>query len=397
MKVSGSDRLGEVVSPEQAMELAIQQAYMGLGRVQTNPLVGCTIVSQEGRLISFGYHSAFGKAHAEVDALGKIKDKSLLHGAKVFVTLEPCSHVGKTPSCAHTLAQLPIHSVIYGCKDPHPMAHGGHQVLMDARIKPELYQGHLEEDLEELNEPFLHNCFHQRAFVGLKVATSLDGALSLKSGESQWISNAVSRQKGHELRVKFDATLIGVQTYLNDDPHLNIRHPDYKGYPNKVIILDPHGKSLSTLHHSRLFKAHKPEDIYIVTTQETSNCSSSTTSQIAKGRAVTENKSSLGVQLHYVKEGSPIDLLHLCQELYQKFSISSILVEGGANTHSHFIHQKAAQKVYQFIAPILLGGVQGLSWTRNLSILQMKDKVHVDVKKIDRLDEDFLIMGNFRY
>lgn len=363
------------IQPEQAMKLAIEQAWKGIGRVKANPLVGCCIISREGKLLSLGHHAFFGGDHAEIDAIKNIKEQSLLKGATVFVTLEPCSHMGKTPSCAQRLSQLPIESVIYGCEDPHPMGSGGRKILLQQGILCEKYIG-LEKELNDLNEVFFHNVRHQKAFIALKVATGLDGSLALKNGESQWITNEASRERAHQLRAQYDATLIGINTYLKDNPLLNIRSPKYKGHKNKIILLDPKGQSLETLGHSSLLKVHRPEDIYIVTTKKT--------------------ETPLGLHVHVIKtESDTIDLKTLSRDLYRQFLISSILVEGGAVTHSHFINQKQVQKIHQFIAPVILGGTTGINWTQNVEVKSMKDRVKIDIRKIEKLDDNILITGNW--
>ena len=364
----------EDISPEQAMKLAIEQAWMGAGKVKTNPMVGCCIVSEDGKRISLGHHSVFGGNHAEVNAIKNLKKQSLLKGATVFVTLEPCSHVGQTPSCAHMLSQLPIKSVVYGCKDPHPIAGGGSQILSNHGIRSEKYMG-LERELSELNEIFLHNVRHQSAFIALKVATSLDGSLALKNGQSQWITNEASRERAHELRARYDATLIGVNTYINDNPRLDIRCSKYKGYKNQVVILDPRGRSLKTLDQSNLLKVHDPKDICIVTMDKIEN--------------------PLGIRTHIVKKSPTIDLNSLSRDLYNQFLISSVLVEGGAITHSHFINQRGAQKIHQFIAPVIIGGATGVNWTQDVKIGSMEDRIGIHMGNLERLGDNILMTGNF--
>lgn len=380
-------KVGDRVSPEQAMRLAIKEAWKGLGGVQTNPLVGCSIVSQDGRLLSLGYHSKFGEAHAEVHALNNLENKQALSGATVFVTLEPCSHEGKTPSCARRLSQWPIQKVVYGCRDPHPLARGGREILAQHGIHTELYES-LEWELSELNEIFLHNVRQQQAFVCLKVATSLDGLLALRNGQSQWISGEASRERGHELRAKHDATLIGVNTYLQDKPRLNIRHPSYKGLKNKVIILDPQGKSVETLRASNLLKVHSPKDICLVVMNET----------VEKTMGLLTGEMS-AIHIHGAKSLSTIDSMDiidlkvLSQDLYEKFLISSVLVEGGSLTHSHFINQRAAQKMQQFIAPLILGGTSGVLWTQGVEVDAMAQRVEVQLYQVERLGPDILVTG----
>ncbi len=405
------------MGPEQAMGLAIKKAWMGAGRVKTNPMVGCAIVAKDGRLISLGYHKVFGGDHAEVDALKQIKDPKLLKGATVFVTLEPCSHHGQTPPCAHKLAQLPLQSVIYGCKDPNKIASGGSEILQSKSIEAIEYsqkyskknsenQRHksVAKRLLELNEVFLHNIRHQSAFIALKVATSLDGSLALKNGASQWITNKLAREKAHELRGQYNATLIGVQTYLHDNPHLNIRSSFYKGCKNKVIILDPQGRSLPTLGESNLIQCHDPDDIYIIVTEETKN------HFIGIRKTLKHTKSLQKIHIYATKQNSRqeiqhkirtemapgyIDLKKLGEDLYRKFHISSVLVEGGAATHSHFINQKRGQKIYQFIAPSILGGLHGRNWAQNVRVTSMENRIEVNISHIESMDSNILLTGYF--
>ncbi len=162
-------------SLDQAMKLAMEEALKGAPFVSPNPLVGCVILDSRGQLLSRGFHTAFGQPHAEVEALKGLSTEQL-KGAHVVVTLEPCAHQGKTPSCAKLLASLPIAKVTYGLIDPNPLVAGqGVEILHAAGIKTELYQGPLQDELEEVCEEFLWNFRRQEIFVALKVAQSLDG------------------------------------------------------------------------------------------------------------------------------------------------------------------------------------------------------------------------------
>jgi len=148
--------LGTLLSTEQAMKLAISEAYKGATRVSPNPLVGCVILDGQSRFLSVGHHSIYGGPHAEVEALNSLK-ASDLQGAHVIVTLEPCAHEGKTPSCAKALAQLPVAKVTYGLMDPNPLVSGqGVQILREAGIQVEEFKNYREE-LEEVCEAFLKN------------------------------------------------------------------------------------------------------------------------------------------------------------------------------------------------------------------------------------------------
>jgi diaminohydroxyphosphoribosylaminopyrimidine deaminase/5-amino-6-(5-phosphoribosylamino)uracil reductase len=186
-----------VLTPQDAMELAIKEARLGAGFVSPNPLVGCVIIDRDGRLVSTGYHQKYGGDHAEIEALKGLSEDQL-DGARMFVTLEPCAHDGKTPSCAKRIAKLPLASVTYGMIDPYPEVNGkGIEIIRKAGITCEMLEGaseSLKNELEELPEIFLHNTKTKKPFVAMKVASSLDGQMGLKTGESKWISNDKSRE-----------------------------------------------------------------------------------------------------------------------------------------------------------------------------------------------------------
>ena len=231
----------------EAMLLAIAEGSKGAGWVSPNPQVGCVILSSSGRLLSTGFHRKYGGPHAEVWALKALEKASDLEGAIVVVTLEPCAHEGKTPSCAKALAKLPISKVVYGLVDPNPLVAGqGLDIIRNAGIKVECiteFFPELTAPLEQLCEHFLMNQNQKRPFVSLKVATSLDGIMAMKGGESQWISGPESRARVQFLRATHDAVLVGSGTILVDNPRLNSRDSNYEGKdPNKVIILDRRGR-----------------------------------------------------------------------------------------------------------------------------------------------------------
>ena len=226
---------------DQAMQLAISEALKGAPFVSPNPKVGCVILDSQGELLSTGYHKKFGEAHAEIEALKNLNPDQL-KGAHLIVTLEPCAHEGKTPSCAKTLAKLPIKKVTFGLVDPNPLVAGqGAKILKEAGIEVEEYQGILKADLEEVCEEFLWNFRQKKVFVAVKIAQSLDGKIALLNGESKWITGPDSRQKVHELRAQYDAVLVGKNTILIDNPSLDIRHPKIQK-ENKVVVLDRSGE-----------------------------------------------------------------------------------------------------------------------------------------------------------
>lgn len=346
----------KVLKPKEAMWLAIQEGRKGAGRVSPNPLVGCTILDEKMRLLSVGYHKTYGGPHAEVEALKGVSEEQL-EGAHLFVTLEPCAHVGKTPSCAHTLAKLPIASVTYGLQDPNPLTNGqGAQVLKAAGKEVKLFD-ELKSELEELAEVFLHNMRFQKPFVSLKVATSLDGQMGLKNGQSQWITNDLSRDHVHYLRATHDAVLVGRGTVEIDDPQLNIRHSQFADKKNKVIILDSNAGLLEKLAERKVSKCHAPENIIVVV-----------------GQDAKFEKTPYTVLVGKIRDDGMFDLEDLLKKLFD-LGIRSIMVEGGSLTYRSFFVQKQIQRLIHFQAPILLGHENGLPWTRGLFISDMQSKI----------------------
>lgn len=214
---------------------ALELARSGMGFVSPNPMVGCVIVDKNGEKIGEGYHQKFGEAHAEVNAVESITDKSQLKDATVFVTLEPCSHHGKTPPCASMLAGLPIKKVVVGHQDPNMKVNGkGISLLREKGIEVEV--GVLKKECEQLNEAFIHHQLFGRPLVILKIAQTLDGYLAAPDGDSQWISGKKSREMVHRWRSQLDAVMVGRTTAFTDNPSLTVRH--VKGRQPKRIVID---------------------------------------------------------------------------------------------------------------------------------------------------------------
>lgn len=347
--------LGQPLSDAMAMAMAIEEAKKGWGSVSPNPAVGCCILDNNNCLLSVGYHQRYGDAHAEINALRGIPEERLV-GARVFVTLEPCAHHGKTPPCAEALAKLPLKEVIFGLFDPNPLVKGrGAAIIAAAGIKTTHYPD-AQDALEEVCEHFLKNMRTQLPFVSIKVAMSIDGQIALKNGQSQWITGPEAQLSGHFLRATHDAMLVGVDTFLCDDPTLTIRHPDFPEKRNRVIVVDPHGRGIPHIKSSRLFLSHHPDEIIWVVSGA-SKISDLHSLPVPSLRIATKEEFSAG-----------LDLTVLKQELFS-LGLRSILVEGGAKTISQFINQKAADRLYVYVAPKIVGSNGGLSWTAGLPAL----------------------------
>jgi len=270
-------RKGSYLTTDEAMRIAILEGARGAPFVSPNPQVGCVILDSESRFLSSGYHEVYGGPHAEVNALRGLTEDEL-QGAHVVVTLEPCAHQGKTPSCAIELTKHKIAKVTYGLKDPNPVVSGkGAEILKNAHIQVNeylaqetIFQKEIKKDLEELAEIFLCNQIQKKPFVAVKLASSLDGQIALKNGQSQWITGEKSRLYNHYLRACYDALLVGGRTIQLDNPSLNVRYPGLKKQ-NRVIVLDPKAAVLNRLEDFELAKIHKKENLLFVLDEQLKN------------------------------------------------------------------------------------------------------------------------------
>jgi diaminohydroxyphosphoribosylaminopyrimidine deaminase/5-amino-6-(5-phosphoribosylamino)uracil reductase len=223
---------------EQFMLRALELAKLGLGKVSPNPMVGCVIVHNE-TIISEGYHQKFGQAHAEINAINALENKSLLPDAELFVSLEPCSHFGKTPPCADRLIECGIKKVWIACQDPNPKVSGrGISKLKQAGIEVEI--GILEKQAIALNKRFITNQTQNRPFVLLKWAQTADGFIARTDYSSKWISGKWARKLVHKWRSEEDAVLVGTATALHDSPELNVR--SWAGRNPIRVFLDRQGR-----------------------------------------------------------------------------------------------------------------------------------------------------------
>ncbi len=204
------------------MRLAIELAKQGRGWVEPNPMVGCIAVA-DGKIIAQGFHRRYGGPHAEVDALEKLGPAEL-RNATVYVTLEPCSHFGKTPPCAPFVAERKPKRVVIAMRDPFPAVAGrGIALLKESGIEVDV--GVLREESEQLNAPYLKLLHQQRPWVTAKWAMTMDGSIATKSGDSKWISSSQSRENVHRTRARMDAMITGIGTVLADDPMLTAAPP----------------------------------------------------------------------------------------------------------------------------------------------------------------------------
>ncbi len=329
------------------MARAIRLARQGFGFVSPNPMVGCVILDSSGRVLSEGYHAKCGEAHAEAMALGQIKDSSRLKGAHVIVTLEPCAHEGRTPSCAKALAKTSIGKVTYGLTDPNPQVSGkGCEILKAAGIQVEKFKS-LQLELEEICEAFLVNQRKGRPFYACKVATSLDGQTALGNGESQWITNPRARKMGQWLRGGYDAVLTGSGTIMADNPQLNCRFDRFKDKPQNLVVLDPKGRILENFLKFRFQEIRPPESILLIT-------------------AKSGLKAPKGVRLAVLPQLQGVFNSSDLHKILLENSIFSVYVEAGAFTIGEFLNNSLVDRLYLFLGNQILG--QGQSWSKSLNL-----------------------------
>ncbi|WP_313804531.1 bifunctional diaminohydroxyphosphoribosylaminopyrimidine deaminase/5-amino-6-(5-phosphoribosylamino)uracil reductase RibD [Flavobacterium sp.] len=292
------------------MNRCIELAKNGLGTTYPNPLVGSVIV-YDGKIIGEGWHKKAGEAHAEVNAINSVEDQSLLSKATIYVSLEPCSHFGKTPPCSDLIIKHKIPNVVIGTIDPFAKVAGnGIKKLMEAGINVTV--GILEDECNELNKRFF--TFHQqkRPYIILKWAESADGFIAPKTKSEQkpvWITNSYSRQLVHKWRSEEQAILVGTQTVLDDNPKLDTR--DWQGNNPIRVILD---------------RSEKISDDYQVKDNS------------VKTIILTENRNSENIGLIFFENCNFANsLAHTITTVLYKHEIQSVIIEGGKQTLQTFI------------------------------------------------------------
>lgn len=316
------------------MGLAKELAKKGIGKVNPNPLVGAVIVKNQ-EIIGKGYHMAYGKAHAEINAFNNATND--VKGATMYITLEPCSHYGKTPPCVDQIIQKGIKRVVVGSLDPNPLVAGnGIKRLKEAEIEVEV--GVLESECNKVNEVFMKYIVTKRPFVVMKCAMSLDGKISTSSGESKWITGEASRRYVHETRNKLSGIMVGVETVIKDNPELTCRIDNGRN-PVRIIV----DSTLRIPLESKVIKETYKAKTIIATTKKASEDKIKT----------LEDK---GVSILIIKlKNERVDLNDLMTKLGE-LEIDSILLEGGATLNFSALDEGIVDKVEIYIAPMIIGG-----------------------------------------
>lgn len=348
------------------MKRAIALAKLATGHTSPNPLVGAVVV-KDNTIIGEGYHHKAGTAHAEVHALNQAGDDA--KGATLYVTLEPCSHYGKTPPCALRIIESGIARVVVGSTDPNPLVAGkGIQMLKESGI--EVICPVCSDECAELNEHFFTYIQTGQPFVTIKSAMSLDGKIATYTGQSQWITNESSRRDGHVLRATHDAMLVGIGTILADNPQLNCRLSDDEladaildrnilnepipVHQPDVIILDSLGRTPTT---SRVFEVDTRKVHIFVSKgcpKERIQALEQVGALVTVVESVSTRKSKSTDIVIDIKKLSIDDILTKLGD----FGYTSVLVEGGSAIISSFVEAMNFDKVVTYIGNTIIGGTE---------------------------------------
>jgi len=352
--------IGSSISRDESKKLAIRISRWGVGNVAPNPLVGCVIVDKDHKFAGAGAHLLLGQNHAEVNAIEmvkKLQGVSDLTGYTVYITLEPCAHEGRTPSCAKRLVQENPSQIIYGINDPHPKVSGTGAALVNAAgIGCELDSSWSKECLRAA-EFFHWETVKQRPFVGLKSAVSLDGAIARRGDQRTWITGARARAFGHYLRLKYDAIAIGAWTLLHDNPLLTPRDSLVAGRIPWRIVVDPTGRGLGAKQSKNLNLLNtRNERIVWILNKSSKIKLESQLLEFPNLKVISLEADSHGVL-------NPEDIL---AELY-KLGITSILLEGGSGLYRPFISQNIVNRYHIFQSAKLLGGENKINFFEGLN------------------------------
>lgn len=359
---------------EYFMNLAMKLALRAKGMTSPNPLVGALVV-KNNQIISRGFHKKAGSPHAEVIALDRAGKQA--KGATLYVTLEPCTHYGRTPPCVDKIIGSGIKKVIIGMIDPNPKNSGkGIKILKQHGIKIEV--GFLEDRLKNMNEVFIKYITKRLPFVMVKVAQSLDGKIATYHSDSQWITEERSREYSHRMRGYYDAIMVGVNTILRDNPRLDALRSSRQ--PIKIVV----DSQLSTSCGANIFRGEAKVIIATLATgvgQETEN------------RDMLSKKTTI---LEIREKNGQVNLRDLLKKL-ASLEITSILVEGGGSLVGSLFDEALVDKVLFFIAPKIIGGRNAISSVMGKGISRIDEAIKLERLNLKRIGEDFLVEGYVKY
>ncbi|MCM1564532.1 MAG: bifunctional diaminohydroxyphosphoribosylaminopyrimidine deaminase/5-amino-6-(5-phosphoribosylamino)uracil reductase RibD [Dehalobacter sp.] len=359
------------------MERALNLAVLAAGRTSPNPLVGCVIV-RDGQIVGEGYHRKAGTPHAEVHALNAAGSSA--EGADVYVTLEPCSHYGRTPPCTDALIAAGVKKVIVAMTDPNPLVSGqGVKKLQDAGILVET--GLLAEKARKINEPFLKAITTKMPFVLYKAAMTLDGRTAVESGDSKWITSEEARHFVHGLRNTFDVIMVGSQTVLQDNPLLTCRNIENGRDPVRLVV----DGSLSV-----------PLNAQVLRNESASRCIIATTKAADENKLLRlrETFAADKVDIWQYDTSRQVPLPDLLRDIAAG-GLNSILLEGGGTLAGKMLESRLIDQIMFMMAPKLAGS--GFSPLSGLHLTSMSEAVNVSQLAVCELGGNYSFTGTVDY
>jgi diaminohydroxyphosphoribosylaminopyrimidine deaminase/5-amino-6-(5-phosphoribosylamino)uracil reductase len=354
------------------MQRALALAEAAIGLTEPNPRVGCVLVAPDGRWIGEGHTQAAGSAHAEVMALRDAALRGLdPRAATAYVTLEPCSHHGRTPPCCDALIAASVARVVVAVGDPNP-AVDGHGVarLRAAGIAVEWASDEAAQTSRELNIGFFSRMQRGRPWVRMKIAASLDGRTALENGTSQWITGEAARHDGHAWRRRAAAVLTGSGTVLADDPRLDVRGHAIANQPVRIVV----DSKLSTPVTARLFEASAPVLFACSNADE------------ARAAALRERRAEVA---SFPGAGGRVDLDSLLRELARR-QVNELHVEAGARLNAALLSTGWVDELLVYQAPMLVGPGRGMAALPALGVLW--DSQRFRYHRVDRIGEDLRLL-----
>jgi len=352
---------------------ALALAWTAPGPTSPNPIVGAVVVA-DGEIVGEGVTEPPPGRHAEIVALGQAGERA--RGATLFVTLEPCRHLGRTPPCADAIIAAGIAEVHYAVADPGAESGGGHAVLEAAAIR--VIAGEGEAEARRVNQAFFKHRETGLPFVIAKFAASLDGRIAAASGDSRWVSGPEAREWSHLLRTRIDGIICGSETIIIDDPLLTARPGgcDAPRQPLRVVV-DSRGRVAPM---ARVFQRTDWALTLVATTEDAS----------AAWRASVE---ATGTEvLTFAKYGDHVDLEELLRELAKR-DVVTALVEGGGVLLGGFFDRGLVDKIHEIIAPIIVGAADAPGAVAGRGADRIADALSVRDITVERLGEDILVTG----
>jgi diaminohydroxyphosphoribosylaminopyrimidine deaminase / 5-amino-6-(5-phosphoribosylamino)uracil reductase len=353
------------------MSRALELARLGLYSTSPNPRVGCVIV-RDNQIIGEGWHQKVGEAHAEVLAIRDAQAKGLsVRGATAYVTLEPCSHFGRTPPCADALVREQLGTVIAAMEDPNPLVNGkGFDKLRAVGISVRC--GLLEREAKELNPGFISRVVRNRPYVRMKVGMSLDARVALSDGRSQWITSEAARSDGHKFRAQSCVILTGIGTVRDDNPMLNVRTVQTERTPLRIVLdsafeIDPNARIFDT------------GPVLVIVAIDLNLHSLKVAQLKDKGAEVIAQPGAF-------KEGRPkTDLKAVLQLIYER-GWGEVHVEAGSKLNGSLLREGLVDELLLYVAPSLVGA--GQPFAELPEVAALTNKYEFEFVDVSRVGED---------